>query len=223
MRQEGSRAARGRGRASRPELWNHTAWLSIYYHPRPLGGSKKEIHRKGLYDLHQRSTRVQNSGIYLLGHPGGLGEASSFCRFLYSKLTNLMKTLEGACNNYGHLVVKGMAITIEGLAITNSALTRFLDLAILLGHVDVAERLAKQCPGVPLRRWRSQDLFRVQDERHVERTIRVLQPQILAAALVAGLPLQSLCVPFRTPNHRHRKDQLAVEELNFNYHSWDMY
>ncbi|CAE7803520.1 unnamed protein product [Symbiodinium necroappetens] len=59
---------------------------------------------------------------------------------------------------------------------------RLLDLAILIGDADLAQRCAQRCGArKPLRRWRSEEFFVVD-----------LHNGVLAAALLSGIALQSL-------------------------------
>ncbi|CAE7752356.1 unnamed protein product [Symbiodinium sp. CCMP2592] len=78
----------------------------------------------------------------------------------------------------------------DNLHISESAMARLLDIAVLTGDSDLAQRCAAQCVRRPLRRWRSEDFF-VQPRTEL---IAVASPDVFMAAILAGIALQGLLV-----------------------------
>ena len=76
----------------------------------------------------------------------------------------------------------------RNLEVSDEATARLLDLAILMGDKDLAERCARHRAKRPLRRWCSQDFFPFCGNALVS----VSAPDVLAAALLAGVALQEL-------------------------------
>ncbi|CAE7811849.1 unnamed protein product, partial [Symbiodinium sp. CCMP2456] len=84
----------------------------------------------------------------------------------------------------------------KNLHISEAAMLRLLDLAILTGDADLAQRCAHRCGGrKPLRRWRSDDLF---DDRPGMEPLE-LEPDVMAAALLSGIALQGLNIGIDVP------------------------
>ncbi|CAE7197056.1 hypothetical protein AK812_SmicGene658 [Symbiodinium microadriaticum] len=80
--------------------------------------------------------------------------------------------------------------SLPGLEVSNEAMARLLDVAVLLGDKDLALRCADRCPWKPLRRWRVQDLL-CWDFNGVS----VTAPAVLDAALAVGTALFQLRAP----------------------------
>ena len=77
------------------------------------------------------------------------------------------------------------------LPVTEAAMARLLDIAILLADESLAEICSKRCRLLPLRRWRLQDLVKF-STRPQRSNFWIRRPSLLRAALVAGLDLQHL-------------------------------
>ena len=77
---------------------------------------------------------------------------------------------------------------LDNLVVSAEAMARLLDMAILTGDVDLAQKCAQSCALRPLRRWRSQDLFPVDQSR----PMIALEPAVMTAAILSGMRLQRL-------------------------------
>ena len=82
----------------------------------------------------------------------------------------------------------GLDSELPGLEIADEVRARLLDIAVLLGDVELAERCLKNCRWKPLRRWKWDD-FVFSDEDG----IWITNPEVLEAALAAGVELAGLC------------------------------
>ena len=82
------------------------------------------------------------------------------------------------------------------LHISEAAMLRLLDLAILTGDADLAQRCAQRCGArKPLRRWRSDEIFHDCDAYWTGwSSTALMEPDVMAAALLSGIALQSFSV-----------------------------
>ena len=78
--------------------------------------------------------------------------------------------------------------------VSEAAMARLLDLAILTGDAELAQQCAQRCTR-PLRRWRSEDLF------HGKVCMHASELDVMAAAILSGVALQGLSI--RIGCHAH--------------------
>ena len=67
-----------------------------------------------------------------------------------------------------------------------------LDVAILIGNTELARRCVKQATNFPLRRWRFQELVKINADAHPCVRTEIQEEDVLVAALAAGLKLEHL-------------------------------
>ena len=92
--------------------------------------------------------------------------------------------------------------------VSEAAMARLLDLAILTGDADLAQRCAQRCTRRPLRRWCSQDFF----DNLRPFLLRASAPDVTAAAILSGVTLQELSVEYRGREHvNHYVGDVSVE------------
>ena len=77
--------------------------------------------------------------------------------------------------------------------VSEAAMARLLDLAILTGDAELAQRCAQRCTRRPLRRWCSQDFF---VSSRIEGPISASAPGVMAAAILSGVALQGLSITY---------------------------
>ena len=88
------------------------------------------------------------------------------------------------------LAVLRLGEDFRNFDVSEAAMARLLDLAILTGDADLAQRRAQRCTRRPLRRWCSGHFF----EGGTLGPISVSQPDVMAAAILSGIALQGLSV-----------------------------
>ena len=76
--------------------------------------------------------------------------------------------------------------------VTEEAMAYLLDVAILIGNTELARCCVKQATNFPLRRWRFQELVKINADAHPCVRTEIQEEDVLVAALAAGLKLEHL-------------------------------
>ena len=76
----------------------------------------------------------------------------------------------------------------SNLVVSEAAMARLLDLAILTGDAELAQQCAQRCTRRPLRRWCSEDFF----EGRLPYRMLASAADVMAAAILSGAALQGL-------------------------------